>query len=240
MNSVVLESLQEPSYTVREAFRTLRTNLQFSGDDIKTIVFTSTIPNEGKTTIVVQLANSLVELGKRVLVVDADMRKSVMMGRVGAKSTDGKPIKGLSHLLSGQAGFDEVVYKTSKNGLFMIFSGTSIPNPTEILEKKHFDTLIQFGKNNFDYVLIDCPPMGAAIDAAVIAEKCDGAIFVIAQGEASGRAINDAKRQLENSGVKILGAVFNKVSRPGNRYGYYSRYNGYYNKYYGYYSQSEE
>jgi capsular exopolysaccharide synthesis family protein len=114
----------------------------------------------------------------------------------------------------------------------MIFAGPSVPNPTEILEKKYFEELLQFGKEHFNYIIVDCAPIGAAIDAAVIAKHCDGAILVIAQGMASARIIGTVKRQLEASGVKILGAVLNKVKMKKNSYegGYYG---GYYGKYYG-------
>ena len=115
----------------------------------------------------------------------------------------------------------------------MIFAGPSVPNPTEILEKRYFAELIAFAKEQFDYVLIDCAPIGAAIDAAVVAKHCDGAILVIAQGMAGSRMIMETKEQLETSGVRILGAVLNKVKMENSHYGkYYGRYYGnYYNDY---------
>ena len=121
----------------------------------------------------------------------------------------------------------------------MIFAGPSVPNPTEILEKKYFEELLTFGKEHFNYILLDCAPIGAAIDAAVVAKHCDGAILVVAQGMASGRMIAGVKKQLEASGVKILGAVLNKVKMKKNSYegGYYG---GYYGSYYGsYYGKGE-
>lgn len=110
--------------------------------------------------------------------------------------------------------------------------GPSVPNPTEILDKKYFGELIDFGKEHFDYILLDCAPLGAAIDAAVAAKYCDGAIMVIAQGIASGRMITGAKKQLEASGVRILGAVLNKVKMKKSEYGHY------YGNYYGSKEQS--
>lgn len=118
----------------------------------------------------------------------------------------------------------------------MIFAGPSVPNPTEILEKNYFIELLKFAKEHFNYVLLDCAPIGAAIDAAVIAKHCDGAILVISQGMASSRMIQNVKKQLEVSGVRILGAVLNKVKMKKNSYenGYYgSYYGGYYGNYYG-------
>ena len=124
----------------------------------------------------------------------------------------------------------------------MVFAGPSVPNPTEILDKKYFGELMEFARKHFDYVLLDCAPLGAAIDAAVIAKHCDGAVIVIAQGMASARMIVSARRQLETSGVRILGAVLNKVRMKkigfGSYYGGY--YGGYYGSYYGEYYNRDD
>jgi capsular exopolysaccharide synthesis family protein len=166
-------------------------------------------------------------------VIDTDMRKSVYVGRLRAASTDGSEIFGLSHFLSGQKKLEDVLYGTEVPGLFMIFAGPTVPNPTEILEKKYFEELLQFAREHFHYVLLDCAPIGAAIDAAVIAKHCDGAILVIAQGMASSRLILNVKKQLEASGVPVLGAVLNKVHIKKNGYYSSSYYGGYYGSYYG-------
>lgn len=233
METVKLQ-LKEQSYTLKETLRALKTNIQFCGDDKKVILFTSAIPNEGKTTVVMDLARSMTDSKKSVLVIDADIRKSVLIGRMRAKVINGHEIFGLSHLLSGQKKMSEIIYATEKTGLFMVFAGPSAPNPTEMLEKRYFKELIEFAREQFDYVLIDCPPMGAAIDAAVISKHCDGAIIVVSQGTVSSRGIVNVKKQLENAGVPILGAVLNKVQMKKNSY-YGSYYGGYYGKYYGTY-----
>jgi capsular exopolysaccharide synthesis family protein len=232
METVKFGKLKNQSYTMKESLRALKTNIQFCGDDVQTILITSAVPNEGKSTVALDLARSLTESGKRVLLIDTDMRKSVFVGRLRAKASGGGEIHGLSHYLSGQKKLENVLYGTEIPRLFMIFAGPSVPNPTEILEKKYFEELLQFGKEHFNYIIIDCAPIGAAIDAAVVAKHCDGAILVIAQGVASARIIGTVKRQLEASGVKILGAVLNKVKMKKNSYegGYYG---GYYGKYYG-------
>ncbi len=238
METVRFGKLKEQSYTMKESLRALKTNIQFCGDDIRSIVITSAVPNEGKSTVAMSLARSLTESGKRVLLIDTDMRKSVFVGRLRAKSVTGEEICGLSHYLSGQKKLEDVLYGTEIPRLFMIFAGPSVPNPTEILEKKYFEELLKFGNEHFNYVLLDCAPIGAAIDAAVVAKHCDGAMLVVAQGMASGRMIQSVKKQLEASGVRILGAVLNKVkhkktSYDGNYYG------GYYGNYYGNYYNEE-
>lgn len=243
MQTVSLGQVKEQSYTMKESLRALKTNIQFCGDDVQTILITSSIPNEGKSTVTMDLGRSLTESGKRVLLIDTDMRKSVLIGRLRAKNINGGEIYGLSHLLSGQRKLEDVLYTTSIPKLFMVFAGPSVPNPTEILDKKYFGELMEFARKHFDYVLLDCAPLGAAIDAAVIAKHCDGAVIVIAQGMASARLISSAKRQLETSGVRILGAVLNKVKMKKIGYGSYygGYYGGYYGSYYGeYYNRDDE
>lgn len=239
METIELKNIKKHSYTKTESLRALKTNIQFCGDDVKTILFTSSLPDEGKSTVTFDLARSLTESGKSVLVIDTDMRKSVLVGRLRAKTLERKgEIQGLSHYLSGQKTLSEVLYATQIPKLFMVFAGPSVPNPTEILEKKYFAELIEFGKKQFDYVLIDCAPVGAAIDAAIVAKHCDGAVLVIAQGVASSRMIVSVKKQLEASGVRILGAVLNKVRMEKNHYGKY--YGNYYGSYYGNYYKRDD
>ena len=235
METVQLLTVKNQSYAMKESLRALRTNIQFCGDDIKTILFTSTMPDEGKSTVTFELARSLASAGKTVLLIDTDMRKSVMVGRHRARTESGQEIYGLSHYLSGQKKLEQILYVTNIPNMFIIFAGRAVPNPTEILEKRYFDALLEDAKRQFDYVILDCAPLGAAIDAALIANKCDGAVIVVAQGAVSARAIQGAKSQLEASGVKILGCVLNKVKMEHNHYGHYygKYYGGYYGKYYG-------
>ncbi|MBR3811308.1 MAG: polysaccharide biosynthesis tyrosine autokinase [Agathobacter sp.] len=229
METVTLSSLKEQTYAMKESLRALKTNIQFCGDDVKTILITSAEADEGKSTVTMQLARSLTESGKNVLIIDTDMRKSVLVGRHQAQASNGE-IKGLSHYLSGLCRLEEALYATNIPQLYAIFAGSSVPNPTEILEKKYFHTLLKFAKEHFDYVLVDSAPLTAAIDAAVVARNCDGAILVISQGKTSSRLIKNVKKQLEASGVNILGVVLNKLKTgKSNYYGYHS----YYGKYYG-------
>lgn len=224
MDKVIFDKAKELDYGAKEALRTLKTNIQFCGDDIKTILLTSSIPEEGKSTVTVNLARSMAESGLKVAYVDCDIRKSVMIGRLGAHTQNGKPIVGLSHYLTGQKKLEEVIYRTSTEGMHMIFAGPTIPNPTEILGNHYFKEMIEALRESYDAILFDTPPLGSVIDAAVIAPQADGAILVVQQGKVSGRFIKTVKKQLENSGVKILGVVLNKVEVKKQ---------GYYKKYYG-------
>ena len=157
-----------------------------------------------------------------------------MIHRYHASRPDNQEIYGLSHYLSGQNTASDILYQTNIDGIFMVFAGPSVTNPTEMLERVEFQKFIEIGKDYFDYILIDCAPLGAAIDAAVVARVCDGAIMVVEQGGVGARMIVEQKKQLEASGVRILGAVLNKVKMSGS--GYYGHY---YKRYYGKYYSNE-
>ncbi len=239
MEKVFISFDKEPGYAMKESLRSLRTNIQFCGDDVRTIMFTSCVPDEGKSTVVLDLARSISESGKNVLLIDTDMRKSVLLRRLHAKGENNKEIYGLSHFLSGQKTIEEVFYSTNVPGLFLVFAGPSVPNPTEILEKNYLKELLDLGRSYFDYVLVDCAPLGAAIDAAVVARNCDGAVIVVEQAGVGSRMVIESKKQLEASGIRILGAVINKVKmKHGGYYNYY--YKKYYGKYYGKYYSNEK
>lgn len=240
---IELNDLEEMSYAKKEAFNSLRTNLSFCGEDVKVIVFTSCTPDEGKSSTVIDLGRAIAEDGKKVLVVDADLRKSVLVGRYHARR-EGKSqeIKGLTHFLSGKVKLEEAVFHTNVKNLDMVFAGRTTPNPTELLGNYHFDELLEYGRNNYDIVLVDSPPLGSVIDTAIIAPKVDGAVIVVEANKCSYRFVLDIKKQLEIANVRILGVVLNKVKveRAGyykyKKYyrGYYKGYySGYYQKYYG-------
>ena len=210
-----------------EAFKTLRTNLQFCGKDIKSIALTSCTPNEGKSSVSLQLARSLSENGKRVLFIDADLRKSVIVSRCQVSQN----VKGFSHYLSGQCAFTEAVYMTNVKNLHMIFAGPVPPNPAELLGSNAFKIVIEKMKTVYDYIIIDTPPLGSVIDAAVIANECDGSILVVKSGEISRRFARKIVDQLRMADCPILGAILNSVDMKKNSYGNY--YGKYYGKYYG-------
>ena len=130
-NSILFQNLEKQTYARREAFNSLRTNLQFCGVDNKVIMFTSCTPDEGKSTVTMELARSLNDDGKKVVLVDADLRKSVFVGRYRIHSEE--TMFGLSHYLSGQKKMDEVINHTNIENLDMIIAGPVAPNPTELL-----------------------------------------------------------------------------------------------------------
>lgn len=225
--TVTLNRKTKDDYHYNEAIKTLRTNIQFCGNAIRTIMLTSSLSDEGKSDIAFSFASSLAQIGKKVVLIDADIRNSVLAARYRLESE----IFGLSQYLSGQKKMDDVLYDTNVENMCMVFSGPYSPNPAELLEERLFDELIGKLKEMFDYVIIDTPPMGTLIDGAIVARTCDGVVLVVESGRVSYRLEQRVKGQLEKSGCRILGAVLNKVSMKGK--GRYGKYYGGYGKYEG-------
>ena len=167
MQTINIERLRKLDYRANEAYKNLRTNIQLCGSDIKVIMLTSTTPGEGKSTVSFNLAVSLAEAGKKVIFIDADLRKSVLVGRYKINTS----VKGLTHFLSGINKFEEVMYATNVENFNVVFSGPVPPNPTELLGNKVFKTLIKVLRDLYDYIIIDTPPIGSVIDSAIVAQE---------------------------------------------------------------------
>lgn len=234
MPKITFEKLKDLDYRSNESYKTLRTNLQFCGDEVKTILITSCTPNEGKSSVCFNLAVSLAQNGKKVVIIDADLRKSVLIGRYHV----GGGVIGLSHYLSGQNELEEVLYNTNVDNFDIIFSGKVPPNPAELLGHERFVSMLDALKEIYDYIIVDSPPLGSVIDSAIIAPYCDGAVMVIENNQISYKFAQDVKQQLEKTNCRILGVILNKVfmGKKGYYGKYYGRYYGrYYGKYYGKY-----
>ncbi len=233
MQKLVINKREMP-YDVNEAMKLLRTNLQFCGKDKKVIMITSTLADEGKSTVSINLCRSLAQLGSRVILLDADMRKSVLADRV----TREKNLPGLSHLLSGRSGLEDVLMETDMENFHIILAGRVPPNPAELLSGTRMQKLIEICREEYDYVIVDCPPINLVVDAAVVAPLCDGIVMVVSSGNVPYRLAQGALDQLQATGCPILGAVLNMVDQKNEKY-YYRR--GYYNKdYYQKYHNSSD
>ena len=174
------------------------------------------------------LAKAIAESGKKVILIDADLRKSVLVGRY----KTGAVKFGLTHYLSGQKKFNEVYCTTNIPNLYVAFSGPVPPNPSELLGGKYFNNMVAKLREHFDYVIIDTPPLGSVIDSAIVAKQCDGCVIVIASNEISYKFAQKVKEQLEVAECRILGCVLNKVNI--SQKSYYGKYYGkYYGRYYG-------
>ncbi len=219
MEAISLKLPGENDFFTEEAYKVLRTNLQFCGQDIKVIAITSCNENEGKSTVALHIAKSFAELDKRVLLIDTDMRKSVMAGR----NTSVKSPCGLTEVLTGLRPISECVYPVVNSKMHILFAGQYPPNPVELLSGKYFATLINECRKVYDYIIVDTPPLGQVIDAAVVAEKCDGAVMVIGNNKVHYRMAQDVVEQLNKSGCRLLGVVRNNRKQP-NRKSYYRKY----------------
>ena len=166
-------------YSANESYKSLRTNLLFCGEEKKVIAITSCTPNEGKSTVSLNLGRTEVD----------------------------QEIKGLSHLLSHQETIENVIYATNIPRFNIIYAGTVPPNPAELLGAEYFKRVLAAVKKVYDYIIIDTPPLGSVIDSAVIADECDGSIIVMESGAISYRFAQEVKEQLEKCDCPILGVI---------------------------------
>ena len=216
-------------YEVEEAMNRLRVNIKFCGKNTKKILVVSSVPDEGKSTVSVQLWKMLAEAGFPSVLVDVDLRKSRLKSRH-AFSYNGE-LKGLDYYLSGLAEYQDVVYETSiKNG-YIVPCSNLLENPSALLEDPRMEELLDQLAEDYRYVIIDSPPLDSVSDGMLIGAMCDGAILVIRSGMTSRSLIKQSLRQLEHVQCKLLGTVLNRVETSSRAY---SKYYGKYGKYYQY------
>lgn len=211
------------SYSVEEAFKSLRTNLFFCGREKQVIAVTSCHPNEGKSTVSLNLAISLAEAQMRVILVDADLRNSALLGKI--KLTTEKA--GLSYYLSGLAAYDNIICTTNYENMDVILTGSFPPNPAELLGRQEFRSLLDQLRTRYDYIIVDTPPVGSVIDGAIAAESCDGLILVVQANSTSYRFAQQVTEQLEKTSCPILGVILNEVDITRQGYGRYGKYGPY-------------
>lgn len=212
-------SVKNPKSHAAEAFRTLRTNIQFSAldEEIKTIVITSTQPGEGKSTVISNLALTMAQSGKKVLLIDCDLRKPTIHKKLGVSNQ-----AGLTTILSKEKGLDEVIIASDIQNFNILTSGPIPPNPAELLGSKKMRSFIAELKESFDMILIDAPPVLAVTDAQVLSTLTDGVIFVAGYGQAEKNAVVRAKELINKVGGKILGVVINKIPANSTNHYYYN------------------
>jgi succinoglycan biosynthesis transport protein ExoP len=199
-----------------EGFRNLRTNLQFLNLDGETrlIMMTSASPGEGKTSVAVNLGAALSEMGKRVLVVEADLRKPVL-----GKFLEKRPERGITDVIVGTATVEEAISSVGNENLEVMMAGVIPPNPAELVSSQVMQDLLGRLRGRYDYVLVDAPPVLAASDAVAMAPMMDGVILVASHGIANREEARRTVELLSKVETRILGVVINNVN-PGGRYGY--------------------
>ncbi|ATW25946.1 CpsD/CapB family tyrosine-protein kinase [Candidatus Formimonas warabiya] len=226
-----LYTMDHPKAYISESFRMLRTNLMYTNVDrqVKTILFTSSGPQEGKSTIVSNLAVAMAQTGKKLLLMDCDLRKPVQHEIFQLTNEIG-----LTKYLTGYCSLDEAVQNTQLPNLNVLSSGPIPPNPAELLGSKSMDRLLDLLKEQYEVILIDAPPAIAVADPIILAGKCDGVIVVVRAGFTKLNALKETKELLKKAEAPLLGTVLNDSTMNGGNYykGYRKYYQQYYRKYY--------
>ncbi len=208
----------EPKSPVSEQYRTLRTNISFSSVDkeIKTLMITSTGPSEGKSTTSANLAIVFAQQGKKVLLVDADMRKPTIHYTFSLNN-----ILGLTSVLSKQTTLEAATQKSDVENLDLLSCGPIPPNPAELLGSNSMSEFLAAATSQYDLVLFDTPPVLAVTDGQILANKCDGTVLVVSSGTTEIDKAEKAKELLESAQAKLLGVVLNRREMKNSNYYYY-------------------
>ena len=225
MRELEVRNIPELPYYVTEALNQLRISLGFAGENVKSIMITSSIPNEGKSFVTMHLWKMIAEVGNNVLLIDGDLRNSVMREDYGLKFK-GEP-NGIVHALAGKCSFDDAIYSTNIPNAYLMPVELHVANPVNLLEGRLFKDLTAVCRKEFDYVLVDSPPLGAVADGLNIGPKTDGCLLVVRSAFTPRKAVENSINLLQRSGVPIIGTVLNRADT--SRKGAY-----YYNKYYHY------
>jgi len=226
---------ENPRSPVAEAFRTLRTNLEFASVDrpLKTLLVVSAHPGEGKTTVATNLAITIAQGGKRVLLIDADLRRPRVHHHLGLPNR-----VGLSNLFRDLHAIEEVAHAWRDGSLSVITSGGVPPNPADLLASERMAAILEMASQAVDMVIVDAPPFLVA-DASILASRADGVVLVIRPGKTPMDAALTTLEQMKRAGANILGIVLNRIPRDRpSYYGGYRHYSGYYKGEYGYYDEN--
>ena len=226
MNKIKMDSIQELPYAVEESINRLRINVSFLGNEIKKIMVVSTLPNEGKSFVTMQMWKQMANAGIKSVLVDADMRNSVLVKKNDMERQDGKEMKGLVNYLAEDFSLDEVIYESPFENGYIIPNVENIINPSMLLESDKFGNMLNQLAEDYRYVFVDAPPLGLVSDAEKIGSMCDGAILVIRSGETSKSEVKSSIKQLERSGCKILGVVLNRATDAKGKKNKKKYYNG--------------
>lgn len=237
MRYATIDALNPLDYAATEALNTICSNLSFAGKNLKRIIVTSCEAGDGKSQLAMHIAQNLSGRGKKIVIVDADLRKSAMVRRFGIK-TESEMI-GLAHYLAGYNSMDDIVYRTNVAGLSIIPIGNHVVNPMPLLNSAEFAQLLERLAKEYDMVFLDAPPIGLVIDAAEMAQYCDASMLVVNYGQTRRRALMNAKKQMMKSGCPVVGCILNKVTFDTlSSKKYYSQ--GYYNHYSAYAPQGDK
>ena len=216
-------------YAGDESINTICSAIVFAGKNMKRVAITSHEPNNGKTFLSIRIAHSMAERGKKVLLIDGDLRKAAMTNQYRITNVT----NGLAHLLSGQCTLKEAVYTTNYPNLYLLPAGEVVKTPLPLLTSPEFEQLMDHAASHFDLVVVDTPPIGIVIDAAEIAKRCDGSILVIEYNKQTKGSLRYMQKIMEQTQTPVIGCVINNVivKRLNPRNYYYYQYSGGYQYY---------
>ncbi len=219
-----IPTIEEPHSQIAEAYRILRTNVAFAATTmpIKSLLITSTVPQEGKTTTCINLGITLAQQGHKVVVLDCDFRRPMLHRYFSEHVKDNK--HGFSDVLVDRLKLEEAIVKSTTDNLHFITSGTIPSNPAELLGSEKMNRTLEKLKENFEYVIIDAPPALGVADARVLGRICDAIVVVVMSRKTNRDAVVEIKDELERSGEKIIGFVLNGVDFTRHYYRYRHRY----------------
>lgn len=231
MKKLTIKNMPKLPYAVEEAVNRLRINMSFLGKNVRNIMVVSSVPNEGKSFVAMQLWRQMAETGTPSILVDADLRKSVMTEVYQIQAVDKKEkLQGTSHYLAGDADISKAVYQTDIECGDILPNIDNVVNPSLLLESSRFEEMLKTMKGMYQYVFVDSPPLDLVSDGERIGSLCDGAILVVRGGVTSKNMVKSSIRQLERAGCPLLGVVLNRVEGSKGGY-YYKKYGG--GRYYG-------
>lgn len=208
----------DPRSPISEQYRTIRTNIQFStvDSDIRTLMITSSGPGEGKSTTAANLATVFAQQGKRVLLVDADMRKPTVHYTFSLTNN-----YGLTSVLTKQIDLIDAAIEVDTSNLFILPCGPIPPNPAELISSRAMDEFFTIAQHDFDLVIFDSPPVLVVTDSQLLANKCDGVVLVVSSGFTERESAIKAKEQLIAAQGKVLGVVLNNKKQDQSQQYYY-------------------
>ncbi|MCD8367328.1 MAG: CpsD/CapB family tyrosine-protein kinase [Clostridiales bacterium] len=211
---------EDSSFSIQEAYKALRTNVQFSmpGGAAKCIGITSSAQSEGKSMNTVNLAISFGQIGKRVLLIDCDMRLPTVATKLNVPGQSG-----LSNVLIGETALDQAIQPVEAMHIDVLPAGTIPPDPTSLLESEQMEKVLETVRQSYDYIFIDLPPVTTVADGLILAKYMDGFLLVVKHGQSQYRAISAMMNQLKFANAKVLGVIYANAPSSGKKY-----YHGYY------------
>ena len=241
MNQLNITRFPKLDYACNEALNTLCTNLFYCGDDIRSVLLTSRYEQEGKSNITMNMMRTLASCGKRVVLVDADLRCSTLARRY-RFTFPSREAPGLAQYLAGMCELEDALYETNLPNAFIVPAGREVLSSLQLLASPRYREMMEALKENFDVILVDSPPAGVIVDAVEIAKYCDGAIIVVAYNTGRKQDVAEVAASIAKTGCQVLGAVMNGVDLGTFRNRKYYYRSGRYSSYYRYgktYGKSE-